>query len=454
MHGKPAFLATLALAVGFTAAQPIPTNVTFRNFFGPTEGTAGAITFARPMKAIPYPGQDSLFLVLQQNGRIVTVGWQGGSWVKTDSASITVTGGTSGGNEQGLLGFAFHPEFNTNPRYYVYYISGSNSIIAERIAVTMRPGTNDPQRNLMTISQPFSNHNGGTIEFGPDGYLYIGLGDGGSGGDPGNRAQNTTNIHGNILRINVNAQDPGSEYAVPADNPFVGQSGYLPEIWAYGLRNPWKWSFHPLTNDLWVGDVGQEMREEITIAPKGANLGWRMWEGNFCYAGPCSQTGMTMPAISIQRSQGASITGGQFFIGDTNSAFHETYIFGDYVTNRVWAYRRNGTAMTDSTVLGTITNVVSFDRDAKGRILASSLNGTVWVLESPDMILAEPVNVRPGRALREAAQPITRADFLRNPERFEVRGLDGRALRGNVSGAVWVREKGSSNPPQLITIVQ
>ncbi len=474
--------AVLMLAASWVAAEAtIPNTVTFRNFF---RTATDSLVFNRPVFFAQYPGQDSTYIVLEQPGQIVTVAWNGTTWTRAQSAAITVTGGSGTGyyEERGLLGFAFHPEYETNPRYYVYYMTGSTTVLAERIATGMRPATGDPQRNLLVITQPDNNHNGGTIGFGPDGYLYIGTGDGGGSGDTQNRAQNRNSLLGKMLRIDVNTQDPGKEYAVPADNPFIDSAGTLPEIWALGLRNPWRWTFNPVTGQLWAADVGQSAREVVTRVPRGGNLGWRIWEGTFCHGGntACNNStgsGMIPPLFEYNTGNawGRSISGGAFFRGDSTAAFHNTYIVGDYISNRVWAIRAPETeitadsaAITDPlTLIGTVNNVVSIERDTPGRIFAVSLSSTaggsisanqgrVFILESPDMVLAPtPVNVHPGKTLREASfRPISPVDYLRTPERFEVRGLDGRALRGNVSGAVWVREKGSSNPPQLITIVQ
>ncbi|MCD6025435.1 MAG: hypothetical protein K0Q91_2351, partial [Fibrobacteria bacterium] len=390
-------------------------------------------------------------------------------WAKTDSAVFSVLNGTSGGNEQGLLGFAFHPNYNANGKYYIYYIaSGPGNgfdVIAERTADgTRRPKSEDAQRTILKLADPYNNHNGGTIAFGTDGYLYFGLGDGGDGGDPQNRAQNLDSLFGKFLRLDVGGTDdyPADttrNYAVPADNPFVGQAGRRPEIWAYGVRNPYRWAFHPTNGQLWMGDVGQDAVEEIARVTKGANMGWKVREGNNCYnASSCNFTSMTPAVIAINQPTAQSITGGTFFTGNPASLYHDVYIFGDYVTDSIWAARIVNDSATERVRLGLINNIVSFNRDHQGRVFAITLsntsgvqtnNGIVYVLESPDMAPG-PVSLRPGR--RPGVKALTLADVRRNPGAYRFTGLDGRAIPAGTrfTGAVLVRENGSAEPAQLI----
>lgn len=456
--------AVLAALVGATVAEAaLPYSVTFRNFFG-------SMTFNRPLHFVPYPGQDSAYVVLQQNGKIITVRRVNNDWAKTDSAVFSVLNGTSGGNEQGLLGFAFHPNYNSNGKYYIYYIaSGPGNgfdVIAERTAdLTRRPKSEDAQRTILKLTDPANNHNGGTIAFGADGYLYFGLGDGGDGGDPQNRAQNLDSLFGKFLRLDVNGADdyPADttrNYAVPADNPFVGQAGRRPEIWAYGVRNPYRWAFHPTNGQLWVGDVGQDAVEEISRVTKGANMGWKVREGNSSYStcSSCNIAAMTPAVIAINQPTAQSITGGTFFTGNPASLYHDVYIFGDYVTDSIWAARIVNDSVTERVRLGLINNIVSFNRDHQGRVFAITLsntsgvqtnNGIVYVLESTDMAPG-PVGLRPGR--RPGVRALTLADVRRNPGAYRVTGLDGRAIPAGArfTGAVLVRENGSAEPAQLI----
>ena len=458
-------------------AAALPNTVTIRNYF--KVGT-DSLTFNRPLLVKPYPGEDSAFIVLQQNGRLLTVRWNGSAWRKTDSASITVTGGTSGITEQGLLGFAFHPQYLTNRKYYVYYITGGGTTqnpwidyLAERKAgVSGRPATSDSQRTISRITDPYDNHNAGTLGFDKEGYLVYAIGDGGpgSGGDPQRRSQNPDSLLGKFMRLDVDGpdaypSDTTRNYAIPATNPFKDSVGYRPEIWARGLRNPWKWTFHPVTGEIWAGDVGQDMYEEITKVPKGGNLGWSIMEGNSCFnhdgsftspLSSCTKTGITQPALAISHTTATCITGGTFFIGNPASAFDGTYIFGDHGKHTIWAAHVQGDTLVDLTVIGNIKKISSFDRDRQGRILASDVspdsgfgitsnNGRIFVLESPDMVLA-PVSVRAERL--NHAPVIHAADVLRNPERYVLHDLDGRALRAAPAGAFFAADK--SRPGETV----
>jgi glucose/arabinose dehydrogenase len=466
-------VAALSLTVADVQAQTIPASVTIRNFF---KSGNDSLTFNRPLLVKPYPAEDSAFIVLQQNGRIVTVRWDVGMWRKTDSASVTVVGGTSGIQEDGLLGFAFHPNFMVNRKYYVFFVGGTTSarlnVVAERIAGTSgRPATADAHRTILRITDPYDNHNGGTIGFDNEGFLMLAIGDGGTTqGDPQNRAQNRDSLLGKFLRLDVDGPDayPADttrNYAIPATNPFKDSVNYRPEIWALGARNPWKWTFHPVTGEIWAGDVGQDRWEEITRVPKGANLGWRLVEGNVCFnpTTNCGAAGLHPPAFVLQRSHATSITGGTFFLGDPASAYHGTYIFGDYGTTRnVWATRVQNGMLVDSTRIGELNKVVSFDRDRQGRILATTISptvgfgissnvGRVMVLESPDMVLG-PVRLRPDRRAATAA-PFRLSDILRQPDLYLLRGLDGREIKGTPSGTFLVIEKGNPAHRKIMTVV-
>jgi len=446
-----------------TAAQQIPQTVTIRNFF---KVGNDSLAFSRPILTKPYPGEDSAFIVLQQNGRIVTVRWMGTAWRKTDSASVTVLGGTNGNDEQGLLGFAFHPNYAQSRKYYLYFEDGTSgsggsrfNLLVERTAgESLRPATGDPQRTILRLRDPYDNHNGGTIDFDTEGHLVLGIGDGGTiNGDPQNRAQNLDSLHGKFLRFDVNGPDafPGDttrNYAIPATNPFA-VSGGRPEIWAYGARNPFRWSFHPVTGEIWLGDVGQWDWEEVTRVPKGANLGWRLREGNVCFdpAQDCPSAGLEPPVLVLPHTQASCIIGGAFFVGPV-SAFNGTYIFGDFGTSRVWAARVQGDTLANLTEIGSVSRLASFDRDRQGRILASSLgstatNGRVLVLESPDMVLG-PVNLRADRTMRAARTARVKLSDLRaHPEAYEWRGADGRLLATPMTykGVAFVRAKGSAD---------
>jgi glucose/arabinose dehydrogenase len=333
------------------------------------------VKFDRPVYLGEVPGKPDHFLVLEQAGEIQIVSPAAEGWGKSPFASINVSGGGSGGDEKGLLGFAFHPDYAANGKYYCYYLKGRRDILAEGYADTSRlKDSGRPRRMLLDLEDPYSNHNGGTLAFGPkDGFLYLGLGDGGSGGDPLGNGQNKHSLFGKFLRIDVDTRSAGKPYGIPADNPFVDGSG-APEVWAYGLRNPWKWSFDPVTGELWAGDVGQNTEEEIDRIEKGGNYGWKVREGARCFppdARDCETTGFASPIFTYGRDAGGgiSVTGGVFFRARrAGSAAPDSgvFLFGDYGTNNVWSLTRSGVAkrLPKPPAIG----ISSFASDSRGRV--------------------------------------------------------------------------------------
>lgn len=312
---------------------------------------------------------------------------------------LTLTGITAGG-ERGLLGLAFHPDFRTNGLFYVDFTNGQgDTVIREYRVRADNPELADPDflpRDLLTIDQPQFNHNGGWIGFGPDRMLYIAMGDGGNGGDTGtghtpetgNAQDLTNNLLGKILRIDVNhddfPDDPARNYGIPADNPFNGANGDL-EIWAYGLRNPWRNSFDRLTGDLWIGDVGQGSREEIDFQPRntpGRNYGWRCMEGTRCTGSTgcvCNEASLTLPVYEYPHaSSRCSIIGGYVYRGCAIPDLYGKYIFGDYCTGEIWALDVN--SLTATLLLDHTSTVASFGEDPYGEILFTSSNGKVYQL--------------------------------------------------------------------------
>ena len=285
------------------------------------------------------------------------------------------------GNEEGLLGLAFSPNYSISGIFYVYY-SRSNamrSILARYRRSPMDERAADPtsEEVLMTVEQPYRNHNGGQIAFGPDGYLYIGLGDGGSGGDPLGHGQNRATLLGSILRIDVST----TPYGIPPDNPFVGNtSGYREEIWAWGLRNPWRFSFDEPTGRLYLADVGQDAWEEIDIIVKGNNYGWRIMEGPACFQPPsgCSQSGLTLPVHSYPLDGGRrSVTGGYVYRSTSVPSLQGKYIYADYINGVVWALDTDSTAQNRE-LKDTSYNIASFGRDAYGEVYALAFNGRIY----------------------------------------------------------------------------
>jgi glucose/arabinose dehydrogenase len=291
---------------------------------------------------------------------------------------------TSGG-EQGLLGLAFPPGFSTRQSFYVNYINrtGIGNTVIARYAVGSDPDRADPasRQELLTIVQPFANHNGGQLAFGPDGLLYIGSGDGGSGGDPLGNAQNTASLLGKILRLDV--LSGASPYAVPAGNPFGN------EIWAYGLRNPWRFSFDLQTGDLYLADVGQETREEIDFQPAGSgagvNYGWNIMEGSLCFLSPsCSSADLTLPVAEYDHGIGdCSVTGGYVYRG-SSPALRGTYLYGDFCSGRIWGLRHNGVAWENRLLLGSALQISTFGEDESGELyVADYAAGAIFRISAP-----------------------------------------------------------------------
>jgi glucose/arabinose dehydrogenase len=293
-------------------------------------------------------GSGRLF-ILEKAGRIRIV--QDGKLAPVPFLDIT-NQVRSSGSEQGLLGLAFHPDYARNGLFFVNYINRQGNTVIARFKVGADPAQADPASEavVLTIDQPAANHNGGDLVFGPDGYLYIGTGDGGREGDPFGNGQNGQTLLGKILRLDV---DGGQPYAVPRDNPFLSDPGVRPEIWAIGLRNPWRHSFDRLTGDLYIADVGQDTYEEIDFQPAGdrggENYGWSIMEGMHCYpeSRSCDQKGLTLPVFEYDHSQGCSITGGYVYRGQEFPFLAGVYLFGDYCSGRIGGLIRAGGGQGD-----------------------------------------------------------------------------------------------------------
>jgi glucose/arabinose dehydrogenase len=290
------------------------------------------------------------------------------------------------GGEQGLLGLTFDPQYLTNGFFYVNYTGMGDSTHISRFNVTSgNPDIADSlsEFKLMTIFQPFTNHNGGNLMFGPDGYLYIGLGDGGSAGDPGNRAQNPMSYLGKMLRIDVSLGNP---YAIPITNPFYNSSTSLEEIWAMGLRNPWRFSFDRLTGDLWIGDVGQNAIEEIDFQPTndtgGENYGWRCYEGNQVYndSGCAAASFYSAPVYTYGHGPECSVIGGYVYRGSVSSSYYGYYFFADYCSDKIWTLH-NVAGNWVMEVFGQYTgnNFSTFGEDATGQLyIAGITSGIIY----------------------------------------------------------------------------
>jgi len=266
--------------------------------------------------------------------------------------------------------------------------------VVSRFRLTADPGVADPasEEVVLTVAQPFANHNGGQLAFGPDGYLYIGMGDGGSGGDPFNNAQSSTTLLGKLLRIDV--ESATQPYAVPASNPFRGNPNFRPEIWALGLRNPWRFSFDRSTGDLWIADVGQNAWEEVNVqpaaSPGGENYGWRLMEGAHCYdPNPCNPTGLVLPVAEYDHSLGCSITGGFVARGPAPARLAGAYVYGDFCSGRVWAVRRQGASFVNELILTTPYGISAFGEDEAGSLyLADYGGGALYRFDAGECVLA------------------------------------------------------------------
>lgn len=343
--------------------------------------TQVATSFVRPVN-IQF--RDTRMFVVEQTGKIKIVK----NGVVNSTAFLDITSRVqSSGNEQGLLGLAFEPNYETTGYFYVYYINGSGSG-STRVS-RFRVSSTDPdiadatsEQIIFTVAQPYTNHNGGCILFGPDGYLYVALGDGGSAGDPLANGQNKNTFLAKILRLNVVGQ---TTYTVPATNPFVGQTNVKTEIWNYGVRNPWKYSFDKLTGDMWIADVGQDAWEEINFQPSsstgGENYGWKCWEGNASY-NSCSSTltGDIKPIFVYPHSNatgGYSVTGGYVYRGSEFPSVYGKYIFCDYVSGNFWIITKNGTSYSSRIINSAKTSVASFGEDASGNLYCAAFGTTL-----------------------------------------------------------------------------
>ena len=290
------------------------------------------------------------------------------------------------GGERGLLSVSFPPDFAQTGRFYADYTrTPDGATVVSRFVVPGGSAMADSASEtvLLTVPQPFANHNGGQLSFGPDGYLYIGMGDGGSGGDPDDNGQNKGTLLGKILRIDVESGQ--SPYAVPPGNPFLSDNSARGEIWALGLRNPWRFSFDSATGDLYIADVGQNLYEEIDFQPSastgGENYGWNVMEGTHCYnAVPCDRTGLVLPVAEYDHGQGdCSVTGGMVYRGADFPALQGTYLYGDYCSGKIWGLKRTGAAWENSLLADTSHQISSFGEDEAGNVYVAGYgNGTIY----------------------------------------------------------------------------
>jgi glucose/arabinose dehydrogenase len=343
------------------------------------------LTFNQPVGIFSPKDQTNRLFVIEQQG-IIRV-FENDVNTETSTVFLDITSNVTYGGEQGLLGLAFDPDYQNNGYFYINYVTDNprRTIIARYNTSTDNPNEADVESELilLEIEQPFTNHNGGNLAFGPDGYLYIGTGDGGSAGDPYKNAQNQSTLLGKILRIDVTSTSQGRNYSIPDDNPLAGNLlGYKEEIFAVGFRNPWRFSFDAESQRLWVADVGQQEREEIDLVEKGKNYGWNIMEGSLPYAGG-DQEGLELPIWEYGHDQGNAVIGGYVYHGPTATMLTGSYIYGDYGSGKIWALTLNETGEATNILLSdTSLNILSFGLDEKNELYICASDGKIYGLNA------------------------------------------------------------------------
>lgn len=340
------------------------------------------LTFDRPVELTHAGDGSNRLFVLEQGGRIRVFDNKPG--VQSASVYLDIKRKVSSEGEMGLLGLAFHPKFKQNGYFYVYYTKRNplESVLSRYQVTSTGQAVADPATEtvLLRFDQPYDNHNGGKIAFGPDGYLYIATGDGGAWGDPHQNSQNRASWLGKILRIDVDKTDKGT-YGIPADNPFAAnREGLREEVFAYGLRNPWRFSFDRQTGVIWAGDVGQKEFEEINIITKGGNYGWRLKEGNRCYnpRTDCEQDNLIAPVHAYPREDGISVTGGVVYRGAKLATLQGKYLYADFGTGNVWALTaENGQKTANQLLVAGAGPISAFGEDAAGEVFLLDHLGTI-----------------------------------------------------------------------------
>jgi glucose/arabinose dehydrogenase len=386
----------LSLLITLLSLSGIQAQITLQDAFP-------NLTFSSPLFLTNAgDGSDRIFVV-EQSGRIKV--FPNSPSVSNAKIFLDITDRVVSGGEMGLLGLAFYPDYQNNGYFYVNYIADNPlRTIVSRFQVTSNPDSADKNSEfqILTFNQPYQNHNGGWISFRPsDGYLYIETGDGGSGGDPQNNGQSIYTMLGKILRIDV---DGGTPYAIPTTNPFYDSTGnVVREIYAWGLRNPWRSSFDPVTDWFWCGDVGQDSWEEIDLIENGKNYGWRVMEGFHCYNPSigCDTTGKVLPIWEYGHGPECSITGGYVYRGPGVPELVGKYIYGDYCSNKIWSLEYDGINPPTNTYLLTATGpLTSFGIDEQNELYLTSFNGKIYRF-TPIVTGTEKVNIPSGYSLEQ-----------------------------------------------------
>jgi putative heme-binding domain-containing protein len=381
-QGMPAEIAELARPVVlrplYDEALRLPATVVHKA----GDARTGMVWFGQ------VPGEDGVFLAVQQTGKIWRFEKHPEGFAKTLFADFSAEVYSQRG-PNGLLGLAFHPKFRENRKYYlkhqVFEEGKIATVLAEkRAAPDFHTDSGEPARRLLKMVSVTENHSGGCIAFGPDGLLYLGMGDTGPQNDPNGHGQDFSLLLGKMLRIDVDAREGDLPYAIPRDNPFRDRAEARPEIWALGFREPWRFSFDPLTGDLWVGDVGQDRVEEVGIARRGGNHGWNVYEGFEPFSNLRRQEGAVYvaPVAAYKRKYGNSVTGGYVYRGDRASSFYGVYVFGDYTSRRIWGLTQRDGRLTAIRQIGlSPEGIASFATDERGRIYVVGYEGMVFELD-------------------------------------------------------------------------
>ncbi|MFM7052969.1 MAG: PQQ-dependent sugar dehydrogenase [Planctomycetota bacterium] len=356
------------------------------------------LPLVRPIQALPHPKDASKLYIVEQPGRILLA-----DPAKADAKEAPVALDirervNDGGNEEGLLSIAFHPKFPEKRELYAYYTAAKpRRSVLSRFTVSEDGATIDPasEETILVQSQPYSNHNGGSVVFGPDGFLYLSFGDGGAANDPHHYGQDMSSWLGKVIRVDVDRKgEDGTPYAVPADNPFVATAGAKPEIWALGTRNIWRMAFDPKTGDLWAGDVGQNEWEEISLIVKGGNYGWNAREGFHPFPGGKGDGPFIEPVVEYHHREGMSVTGGRVYRGDAIPALHGVYLYADFVSGNLWGIRMVDGKPTRPFVCAKKGGLMisSIDELNDGTIVVSGFDGgqnrgnpgSLWVLRAAE----------------------------------------------------------------------
>ena len=371
-----------------TATTPLPTESAAPGPLKPM-GISRAfplLSFTRLTNLAQPPDGSNLLFVAEQEGTIAA--FPNDPQAAEAFVFLDIRGRVStDGNEEGLLGLAFDPGYVDNGRFYVYYSAARprRSVLSRFIASREHPAIADPGSEvvIMEVPQPYSNHNGGQLAFGPDGYLYLGLGDGGSTGDPQSNGQNLGTLLGSVIRIDVSLETDQPGYRIPEDNPFTGIEGAGGEIWAYGLRNPWRFSFDRETGALWLGDVGQHLWEEVNQIEMGRNYGWNTMEGAHCFKprSGCDATGLELPLLEYSSKEGCSVIGGYVYRGPRLPSLTGAYVYADYCSGSIWALREEHGSVSDQRLVASLDKLItSFGEDQEGNLYILSRNSGIYEL--------------------------------------------------------------------------